>query len=124
MLVSGVRVIFGCVIRFLNVSPDLRLLSFPILEILLCQFTLAIYPTKLHQKILSKLSQNTVQLSAFSCQLIGIQVGLGGGAFVEMDTESEEAAVIEALDGTEWMGRDLKVNKPMPRRERESSGGQ
>lgn len=104
MLVSGVRVIFGCVIRFLNVSPDLRLLSFPILEILLCQFTLAIYPTKLHQKILSKLSQNTVQLSAFSCQLIGIQVGLGGGAFVEMDTEAEEAAVIEALDGTEWMG--------------------
>ncbi|HAZ43575.1 MAG TPA: RNA-binding protein [Cyanobacteria bacterium UBA11369] len=46
-----------------------------------------------------------------------------GFAFVEMDTEAEEAAAIEALDGAEWMGRDLKVNKAKPREERGSSGG-
>ena len=39
-----------------------------------------------------------------------------GFAFVEMGTEAEEATAIEALDGAEWMGRDLKVNKAKPRR--------
>ncbi|MBE9195340.1 RNA-binding protein, partial [Synechocystis sp. LEGE 06083] len=34
-----------------------------------------------------------------------------GFGFVEMSSETEEAAAIEALDGAEWMGRDLKVNK-------------
>ena len=46
-----------------------------------------------------------------------------GFAFVEMGSEAEEAAAIEALDGAEWMGRDLKVNKAKPREERGSSGG-
>jgi RNA recognition motif-containing protein len=46
-----------------------------------------------------------------------------GFAFVEMSTDSEESAAIEALDGAEWMGRDLKVNKAKPREERGSSGG-
>lgn len=41
-----------------------------------------------------------------------------GFGFVEMGTEAEEAAAIEALDGAEWMGRDLKVNKAKPREER------
>lgn len=48
---------------------------------------------------------------------------LRGFAFVEMGTEAEESAAIEALDGAEWMGRDLKVNKARPREERGSSGG-
>ena len=48
---------------------------------------------------------------------------LRGFAFVEMATEAEESAAIEALDGAEWMGRDLKVNKARPREERGSSGG-
>ena len=48
---------------------------------------------------------------------------LRGFAFVEMETEAEETAAIEALDGAEWMGRDLKVNKAKPREERGSSGG-
>lgn len=48
---------------------------------------------------------------------------LRGFAFVEMETEAEETAAIEALDGAEWMGRDLKVNKARPREERGSSGG-
>jgi RNA recognition motif-containing protein len=48
---------------------------------------------------------------------------LRGFAFVEMETDAEEVAAIEALDGAEWMGRDLKVNKAKPREERSSSGG-
>ncbi|MBD2435601.1 RNA-binding protein [Nostoc sp. FACHB-110] len=48
---------------------------------------------------------------------------LRGFAFVEMGTEAEETAAIEALDGAEWMGRDLKVNKAKPREDRGSSGG-
>jgi RNA recognition motif-containing protein len=46
-----------------------------------------------------------------------------GFAFVEMTTDAEEATAIEALDGAEWMGRDLKVNKARPREDRGSSGG-
>ncbi|MBD2465255.1 RNA-binding protein [Oscillatoria sp. FACHB-1407] len=45
-----------------------------------------------------------------------------GFAFVEMTTDAEEITAIEALDGAEWMGRDLKVNKAKPREERGSSG--
>ncbi|BAY49082.1 RNP-1 like RNA-binding protein [Scytonema sp. HK-05] len=46
-----------------------------------------------------------------------------GFAFVEMGTEAEESAAIEALDGAEWMGRNLKVNKAKPREDRDSFGG-
>jgi RNA recognition motif-containing protein len=46
-----------------------------------------------------------------------------GFAFVEMSTEAEEDAAIAALDGAEWMGRGLKVNKARPREDRGSSGG-
>jgi RNA recognition motif-containing protein len=38
-----------------------------------------------------------------------------GFGFVEMGTDAEEQAAIDALDGAEWMGRDLKVNKAKPR---------
>jgi RNA recognition motif-containing protein len=38
-----------------------------------------------------------------------------GFAFVEMSGDSEEQAAIDALDGAEWMGRTLKVNKARPR---------
>lgn len=41
-----------------------------------------------------------------------------GFGFVEMETEAEEAAAIDALDGAEWLGRDLKVNKARPREDR------
>lgn len=43
-----------------------------------------------------------------------------GFAFVEMTADAEETAAIEALDGAEWMGRDLKVSKAKPR---ENNGG-
>jgi RNA recognition motif-containing protein len=46
-----------------------------------------------------------------------------GFGFVEMGTDAEETAAIEALDGAEWMGRDLKVNKARPREDRRPSSG-
>ncbi len=46
-----------------------------------------------------------------------------GFGFVEMAADAEEAAAIEALDGAEWMGRDLKVNKAKPREDRSGGGG-
>ncbi len=48
---------------------------------------------------------------------------LRGFAFVEMSSEDEETAAIDALDGAEWMGRDLKVNKAKPREDRGSFSG-
>lgn len=38
-----------------------------------------------------------------------------GFAFVEMDEETDEEKAIETLDGAEWMGRTMKVNKAKPR---------
>ncbi|WP_392435996.1 RNA recognition motif domain-containing protein [Chlorogloeopsis fritschii PCC 9212] len=46
-----------------------------------------------------------------------------GFAFVEMSSEAEELAAIDALDGAEWMGRDLRVNKAKPKSEGGSFGG-
>lgn len=46
-----------------------------------------------------------------------------GFAFVEMESEAEEAAAINALDNAEWMGRSLKVNKAKPKIDGGSSGG-
>ncbi|BAY66297.1 RNA-binding region RNP-1 [Calothrix brevissima NIES-22] len=46
-----------------------------------------------------------------------------GFGFVEMSSEAEEEAAIQALDGAEWMGRDLKVNKAKPKEDRGSFGG-
>jgi RNA recognition motif-containing protein len=47
---------------------------------------------------------------------------LRGFGFVEMSTNAEESAAIEALNGAEWMGRDLRVNKARPREERGTRG--
>ncbi|MCL1463786.1 RNA recognition motif domain-containing protein [Argonema galeatum] len=46
-----------------------------------------------------------------------------GFGFVEMGSDAEEAAAIEGLDGAEWMGRDLKVNKAKPREDTKPAGG-
>jgi len=46
-----------------------------------------------------------------------------GFGFVEMGTDEEEQAAIDALDGAEWMNRSLKVNKAKPREDRGSFGG-
>ncbi len=42
-----------------------------------------------------------------------------GFGFVEMENDNEEEAAIEELDGAEWMGRQMRVNKAKPR---ENSG--
>jgi RNA recognition motif-containing protein len=47
-----------------------------------------------------------------------------GFGFVEMNTDAEEQSAIDALDGAEWMGRDLRVNKAKPRENRNSFDGQ
>lgn len=44
-----------------------------------------------------------------------------GFGFVEMETQTQEEAAIAALNGAEWCGRSLKVNKARPREERGSS---
>ncbi|MBF2079746.1 MAG: RNA-binding protein [Synechococcales cyanobacterium T60_A2020_003] len=41
-----------------------------------------------------------------------------GFAFVEMKDEANEDRVISELDGAEWLGRELKVNKAKPRERR------
>jgi RNA recognition motif-containing protein len=46
-----------------------------------------------------------------------------GFGFIEMSSEAEEESAIQALDGAEWMGRSLKVNKARPREERPASKG-
>ncbi len=46
-----------------------------------------------------------------------------GFGFVEMGAEAEEQAAIDALNGVEWMGRDLKINKAKPREDKKSFGG-
>lgn len=43
-----------------------------------------------------------------------------GFAFVEMKEAEAEDQVIAELDGAEWLGRELKVNKAKPR---EGGGG-
>jgi len=43
-----------------------------------------------------------------------------GFAFVEMKTEAEEDVAIQELDGAEWLGREIRVNKAKPR---EGGGG-
>ncbi len=46
-----------------------------------------------------------------------------GFGFVEMESEAAENAAITALDGAEWMGRVMKVNKARPREEKNSRSG-
>ena len=44
-----------------------------------------------------------------------------GFAFVEMRSEANENKAIQILDGAEWMGRDIKVDKAKPRRKSEKT---
>ncbi|WP_448381512.1 RNA recognition motif domain-containing protein [Gloeomargarita sp.] len=45
-----------------------------------------------------------------------------GFAFVEMMEDDAEERAITALDGAEWMGRQLRVNKARPREDSRRSG--
>ncbi|RMD69913.1 MAG: RNA-binding protein [Cyanobacteria bacterium J149] len=42
-----------------------------------------------------------------------------GFGFVEMETEEQETSAIESLDGAEWLGRQMRVNKARPRQGKE-----
>lgn len=42
-----------------------------------------------------------------------------GFGFVEMESDDQETVAIETLDGADWMGRQMRVNKAKPR---ENSG--
>ena len=46
-----------------------------------------------------------------------------GFAFVDMTEDTQEDSVIEALDGAEWMGREMRVNKARPRDNSRSGDG-
>lgn len=46
-----------------------------------------------------------------------------GFGFVEMSSDAEEEAAISALDGAEWMGRDMRVNKARPKEDKRPAGG-
>jgi len=46
---------------------------------------------------------------------------LRGFAFVDMVEDAQENAAITELDGAEWMGRQLRVNKAKPREEERRS---
>jgi RNA recognition motif-containing protein len=45
-----------------------------------------------------------------------------GFAFVEMAEDAQEDTAITELDGAEWLGRELKVNKAKPRESSRGSG--
>ncbi|MBP0031180.1 RNA-binding protein [Roseofilum reptotaenium CS-1145] len=46
-----------------------------------------------------------------------------GFAFVDMQEDAEEESAISSLDGAEWMGRQLRVNKAKPREDNRGGGG-
>ena len=45
-----------------------------------------------------------------------------GFGFVEMNDDKQAAQAISTLDGTEFMGRNLKVNEAKPRENRSGGG--
>lgn len=45
-----------------------------------------------------------------------------GFAFVEMTEDAHEDSAISELDGAEWMGRQLRVNKARPKEENRNGG--
>ncbi len=45
-----------------------------------------------------------------------------GFAFVDMSEEAQEDTAITELDGAEWMGRQLRVNKAKPRDDNRRGG--
>jgi RNA recognition motif-containing protein len=46
-----------------------------------------------------------------------------GFAFVEMEEDAQEDQAIAELDGAEWLGREIRVNKAKPREGGSREGG-
>ena len=57
--------------------------------------------------------------SVISDKFSGQSKGFG---FVEMNDDKQAAKAISTLDGTEFMGRNLKVNEAKPRENRSGGG--
>lgn len=81
----------------------------------------AISTTRLIKKIWAKYFPNTEVFSEYgSVKRVHLPIDRETGrkrgfGFVEMETEAAEAKAIETLDGAEWMGREIRVNKARPR---------
>ena len=48
---------------------------------------------------------------------------LRGFAFVDMNEDAQEDTAITELDGAEWMGRQLRVNKAKPKEDNRRESG-
>ncbi len=46
-----------------------------------------------------------------------------GFGFIEMASEAEAHAAIDSLDGTDYVGRPMKVNEARPQQKRSGGGG-
>jgi RNA recognition motif-containing protein len=46
-----------------------------------------------------------------------------GFGFVDLETDAQENTAIEELDGAEWLGRKLRVNKAKPKENNSGGGG-
>jgi RNA recognition motif-containing protein len=115
---------FGCILRFTeDVLPNLTLHNyrfgdFSDMSIYVGNLAYAVTEEDLRQVFAEYGTVKRVQLP--TDRETGRMRGFG---FVEMGTDDEELAAIEALNEAEWMGRQLKVNKAKPREERGSSSG-
>lgn len=72
------------------------------------------------QKAIEEAGANPKDVSVISDKYTGRSKGFG---FAEFDSEEDTQKVIEALDGKELAGRNLKVNKARPRKPRNDSFG-
>ena len=80
-----------------------------------CRFTLETFPLMQQMRILKAAFAeygNVKRVQVPNDRETGRPRGF---AFVEMETEDEETAAINGLDGTQLMGRNLKVNRARPR---------
>ncbi len=115
--------LFSAVYVVIYVSPNLTLLTPLILEIDFMSIYVGNLSFEATQDDLTQVFAEYGTVKRVQLPTDRETGRMRGFAFVEMSTDAEETAAIEALDGAEWMGRDLKVNKAKPREERGSSGG-
>jgi RNA recognition motif-containing protein len=116
------RLIFGSTIRFFKRFSESNSLHFLILENLM-----SIYVGNLSYEVTQDdLNQTFAEYGSVKRVQLPTDRETGrmrGFAFVEMSNDDEETAAIDALDGAEWMGRSLKVNKAKPREDNRGGGG-
>ncbi len=72
------------------------------------------------QKVIEEAGATPKDVSVISDKYTGRSKGFG---FAEFDSEEDTQKVIDALDGKELGGRNLKVNKARPRKPRDDNFG-